>query len=443
MSELKICLTESQAKFVDLVQSKDCDNCLFVGGPGCGKSYLLGLIAVLLVQHSKEANIYVYAPEHHHIRTIEVPNVVYWLDLLKIKHKGYNSHENMIKIESPNCGDIYFKPMDNPATFVGYQSYAALIDELDTIAEDKADEIYRAVLMRNRQQPTDVPEEYRRVDDATGRMVSMNKIISFTTPEGYNFCYKNWELRDHPDYKQIKGKTADNPTVTSKYLQQIRDRFPVHIAEAYLNGEFVNMQSLSVYFNYKPDLHDSSEVIRPGENLYIGCDFNVENTSATIFVKREGGREWHAVEELTGIRDSATLAAIIHDKWQRKGHHITMYPDSTGGNRSNANASYSAIRELSDKGFTIRAYSKNKNAVIDDRINSTNKAFAECRIFINQRNCPVVSRCLVNQPYDKNGKPCKKTGYDHQNDATTYPIVYEMGLRPVLFQIPFSFAQKR
>lgn len=443
MSELKISLTKSQAEFVELVRSKDCDNCLFVGGPGCGKSYLLGLVAVLLVQHSKDANIYIYAPEHHHIRTIEVPNVILWLDQFKIKHSGYLSHENMIKISTPNCGNIYFKPMDNPAAFVGYQSYAALIDELDTIPEAKADEIYRGISMRNRQQPNDVPADYRVLDEESGRMVCMNKIISFTTPEGYNFCYRNWELRDHPDYKQVKGRTADNPTVTSKYLQQIRDRFPAHVAEAYLNGEFVNMQSLSVYFNYNPNLHDSSEEIQGREPLYIGCDFNVDNTSATVFVKRNGGKEWHAVDELTGVRDAATLAQLIYDRWAKHGHQITMYPDSTGGNRSNANASYSAIKELSDRGFMIRSFSKNKNAAVQDRIDAANKGFMEGRVFVNQRKCPTVSRCLINQPYDKNGKPDKKSGYDHQNDATTYPLVFEMGPKPKLFKIDFSFAQKR
>lgn len=441
MTALSISLTDSQARFVDLVQSKDCDNPLFVGGPGCGKSYLLGLIAVMLVQHSKDANIYVYAPEHHHIRTIEVPNIIYWLDQFKIKHSGHLKHEGMIRIDTPNCGDIFFKPMDNPAGFVGYQSYAALIDELDTLPEAKAEEVYRGIVMRNRQQPDDVPDDYRRLEIETNKMVSMNKVISFTTPEGYNFCYKRWELNPSDDYKQVKGRTADNPTVTRKYLDDLKSQFPAHVAEKYLNGEFVNMQSLSVYFNYDPNLHDTFETLQPGENIYVGCDFNVENTAATIYVKRNGGKQWHAVDELHGIRDAATLADLLA-KYAKRGHQVTMYPDSSGSNRGNANASApSAIQELRNKGFTIRAPSK--NGLVDDRVNATNNAFAEGKLFVNQRTCPVTSRCLINQSYDKNGKPDKKSGYDHQNDATTYPIVYEFGLRKTLFRIPFSFAQKR
>jgi len=437
MKTLEICLTPSQSEFVSL----ECRHPLFVGGPGCGKSYIIGLVAAMYVQHSKEAHIYIYAPENHHIRTIEVPNVLHWLNKFGIKNKGYNSHENMIKIETPGCGNIYFKPMDNPSALVGYQSYLALIDELDTLTEEKASEIWKAVLMRNRLQPEDVAKEYRRWDEAKQRWACVNKTMAFTTPEGFNFCYKNWELRDHPEYKQVKGRTLDNPVVDSAYVEGIRERFPAHIAEAYLNGEFVNMQSVSVYFNYDPKLHDSIEVIHPGESLFIGCDFNVENTSATVYVKRNGGKEWHAVEELTGVRDAATLADLIDRQYQKKGHQITMYPDNSGINRSNANAvSLTAIDELAKKGFRIRA--NKKNFLIDDRVAATNAAFLKGRLFVNQRTAPTVSTCFVNQSFDKAGKPDKKSGYDHQNDASTYPIVFEMGPRPKIFRLDCSFVNK-
>lgn len=389
---------------------------------------------------SKEANIYIYAPQHHHIRTIEVPNVLYWLRQFKLKHKPYNKHEGVIEVESPNCGNFYFKPMDDPSALVGYQSYAALVDELDVLDEDKAGEIWKAVLSRNRQQPKGVSDEHKTYDARLQKKMCSNIAAAFTTPEGYRFCYKKWELERPEGYEQVKGCTLDNPEASSAYIQDVRDSHPPHIAEAYLRGEFINMQSTAVYFNYNPELHNSFEEVRPKEPLYIGCDFNVDNTSATVFVKRNGN-EWHAVDELSGVRDAATLAQLIDNKYASKGHRITMYPDSSGKARSNANASMSAISELEAKGFQIKA--NGHNFPIEDRVNATNNAFLKGWLYINQRNCPATTRCLVNQPYDKNGKPCKKTGYDHQNDATTYPIVFELGLRPKLFSIPFSFAQKR
>jgi len=42
-----------------------------------------------------------------------------------------------------------------------------------------------------------------------------------------------------------------------------------------------------------------------------------------------------------------------------------------------------------------------------------------------------VARCLEQQAY-KDGEPDKKAGFDHQNDATGYPIAYEFPiLRPM------------
>ena len=433
-------MTQSQLNFYSLIQNPEINHPLFVGGPGCGKSFILALSAVTLAMRSKEAHIYIYAPQHHHIRTIEVPNVVYWLKQFKIKHKQYNKHEGVIEVDSPNCGNFYFKPMDDASALVGYQSYAALVDELDTLDEDKAHEIWKAVLSRNRQQPANVDESHKVWDQRLQRKVCANIAAAFTTPEGYRFCYKKWELENPEGYSQVKGCTLDNPQASSAYIQDVRDSYAPHIAEAYLNGEFINMQSTAVYFNYDPVLHDSFEEIYRGEPLFIGCDFNVDNTSATVYIKRNG-KEWHAVDEFSGVRDSATLAKMIFDKYASKGHRIVMYPDSSGKARSNANASVSAISELTARGFLVRA--NGHNFPIEDRVNATNNAFLKGWLFINQRNCPNTTRCLVNQPYDKNGKPCKKTGYDHQNDATTYPIVFELGLRPKIFKIPFSFAQKR
>lgn len=428
MTAIEISLTESQNDFLQL----DCDYPLFVGGPGCGKSFLLGLSAVSDALHSPQANVYIYAPENHHIRTIEVPNVLYWLETLKIKNKGYNKQENCIVTEDNRCGDFYFKNMESSANMVGYESYAAHVDELDTLDEKKAAEIWRAILMRNRQQPEGVDKQYKQYDNERKSWFCRNKVRAYTTPEGYRFCYKTWELRDHPDYKQVKGSTADNPALPSSYVDSIRDRYPAHIADAYLVGEFVNMESLAVYYNYNPSINYTDEEIKTGENLYIGCDFNVDNTSATTYVRRNGGKEWHAVDEFAGVRDAAELAHLIQERY--KGHKITVYPDSSGRARNNSNsANLSSIQELESRGFLIRANSK--NFLVVDRVNATNRAFSKGRLFINQHKCPTVSRCLVNQPYDKHGKPCKKTGYDHQNDATTYPIVFEMGAKKVLFPV--------
>jgi hypothetical protein len=70
---------------------------------------------------------------------------------------------------------------------------------------------------------------------------------------------------------------------------------------------------------------------------------------------------------------------------------------------------------------------------------ATNAAFESGRLRINATACPNVSSCLEQQTY-KNGEPDKSSGNDHQNDATTYPIAYEMPIVKPVANINFSFA---
>ncbi len=43
---------------------------------------------------------------------------------------------------------------------------------------------------------------------------------------------------------------------------------------------------------------------------------------------------------------------------------------------------------------------------------------------MNVTKCPHFAKCLERQIYDDYGQPDKKSGFDHMNDAGTYPIAY-------------------
>jgi len=232
----------------------------------------------------------------------------------------------------------------------------------------------------------------------------------------------------------IQAKTRDNPYLSPEYIQSLIDTYPPALINAYLEGEFVNLKSSTVYNVYDRGVHDSREQIIPGEPLRIGCDFNIDNTAAVIYVMR--GKDWHGVAELAKVRDTTILIENIKARWDT--HPITVYPDSSGTQRSNANSTNPAsIALLKQAGFAVRA--KEKNALVKDRVMAMNKALASGNVYINYRNCPVTAQCLEQQSYDKNGDPDKKSGHDHQNDAATYPIAYEMPIKRPLFTIDFSF----
>jgi hypothetical protein len=114
-----------------------------------------------------------------------------------------------------------------------------------------------------------------------------------------------------------------------------------------------------------------------------------------------------------------------------------MYPDASGKNRKSSNASESDIALLEQAGFDVRVNAS--NPAVKDRVLSMNKALECGKVWINDAKCVNTARGLEQQAYDKNGEPDKTGGVDHQNDASTYPIVYEMPVVKPVAQIPVSF----
>jgi hypothetical protein len=115
------------------------------------------------------------------------------------------------------------------------------------------------------------------------------------------------------------------------------------------------------------------------------------------------------------------MCRLLKDKYPQ--HRVIVYPDASGGSRKTVDASVSDIAIIQQSGFEVRANPSNPS--VRDRINAVNKQFETGRLWVNSYNCPTVAKNLEQQAYDTNGEPDKKSGFDHQNDATGYPIAYE------------------
>jgi hypothetical protein len=79
------------------------------------------------------------------------------------------------------------------------------------------------------------------------------------------------------------------------YIPSLRDTYPAHLLAAYLEGEFVNLTTGSVYAEFDRRLNRLAELILPKEPLHVGMDFNVGKMAAIMHVLRDG--EPHAVAE--------------------------------------------------------------------------------------------------------------------------------------------------
>lgn len=417
MRTLRIKATEPQAQFLALPHKYR----LFCAGFGAGKSEAMANAAMIDACESSDALIGLYAPTYDLIRLITAPRLTAKLTEHGIRHT-YNKTENVIYTHTMRFGDFILRTLDNPERIVGYETYKAHCDELDTLPKEHARHAWNQVIARNRQMPTGIADVF-------------NQASAYTTPEGFRFCHERWVTKRTESYGMVQAPSYTNPFLPKDYINSLRESYPGELVQAYIEGRFVNLTSGSVYNAYDRERCRSTETVLPDEPVFIGQDFNVGAMASTVYVRRPNG--WHAVDQLTGVYDTPALVRILTERYA--GHRITVYPDASGASRKTVNASESDISLLKQAGFVVKV--KDANPKVKDRIMSVNQAFECGKLWVNDRACQDVASCLEQQAYDKNGEPDKSGGFDHQNDATGYPIVFEMPV--VKPETPVGISLKR
>ena len=178
-------------------------------------------------------------------------------------------------------------------------------------------------------------------------------------------------------------------------------------------GQFVNVNSESVYSSYNRERNRSKETIIQGENLYVGVDFNVTNMNAVIHVKRD--KKLYAVGEIVGAYNTQSICEQLKAKYP--GHNFTSNPDASGNARRSSGSSDFSIL----KSNNIKVDAPKKNPSVSERVNAVNLAFEKELYFVDDDACPTYAEALENQSY-KDGVPDKKTGYDHVTEAGGYCV---------------------
>ncbi|EGY53135.1 phage terminase [Neisseria shayeganii 871] len=385
----------------------------YVAGYGSGKTWVGCDSLMIHCLRYPKINAGYFAPTYPQIRDIFYPTVeeVAFDCGLSVSINQSNKEVHVYS-GSRYRSTVICRSMDNPASIVGFKIGHALCDEIDTMKREKAREAWRKIIARMRY----------KVDGLR------NGIDVTTTPEGFQFVYEQFvkAVREKPElgklYGLIQASTYDNAAnLPDDYITSLKASYPPQLIEAYLNGQFVNLNSGTVYSNFDREENHTDAEMEHGEALHIGMDFNVLKMAAVVYVIRDGNP--YAVAELTDVRDTPTMADLLKERYA--GRAITIYPDASGQNRSSKNWSQSDISILKQAGFVIRVDSTNPS--VKDRVNSTQAMLlngnGERRLKVNTRNCPRLTEAMEQQVYDNNGEPDKTSGHDHVTDAGTYPIV--------------------
>ncbi|PHQ27861.1 phage terminase large subunit [Leeuwenhoekiella nanhaiensis] len=369
-----------------------------VGGFGSGKSKAGTIKTVEKKKEYPGINVAYYLPTYPLIKDIAFPNFKEYLDQQGIP---YVLNETDKEFRTP-LGKIILRSMDKADTIVGYEVGYSLIDEADILPKKKMRDVFVKIAGRNRKPLPDG---------------AVNCIDMVSTPEGFKFLYDFFVRDNKPNRKLIKAKTKDNPFLPESYIETLMDIYTEQELEAYLNGEFVNLNSGSVYYAFDRKVNHSDREMKPGEILHVGMDFNITKMSATIRVT--DGPVSTAVAEITNAYDTADMISILKERYSK--HTIVVYPDASGNARNTAGES--DIKLLKKARFKVIHAPKNPS--VRDRITTVNGSFknakGEITNFINTNNCPELTEAYERLPY-KNGVPDKESGFDHITDGDGYCV---------------------
>jgi len=432
---MKFELTKSQTIALQEMMLYEYTAIAFVAGFGAGKSFILTVIMVLMKLRYPGCDLLYLTPVFSNFRDILIPTLD---EILLQTNIGYKINKTTGEVWFDKGGRIIVKSMDDPSKLIGFNVLHCFLDELDTLPTAKAREVYLKASARKRKKTQKVDSEGNLVFNKNGDVIyEINKSFVATTPEGFRFTYEMFKKNKPDDHLLIQASTRENKFLPDNYVKSLEAIYGKEQIQGYIDGEFTNLTSGTVFSDFKRELCNSLETYRNREPIHVGVDFNVLGISAVVYVKRpslyDQGKSILnynynnkdtivAIDHLQKVQDTPQLIELLNQKYP--GCNIICYPDASGANTSTKGATVSDISMLKQAGFLCKYPKKNPN--IMDRVLSSNSAFKNELVKVNIERCPDFVEALEQQVYDnKTEMPEKNVGsgtIDDITDSGTYII---------------------
>lgn len=417
-------LLPHQAEFISDTTTRDL---ALVGGRGCGKTYSLCIKLITLAALNPGYVGAALSPTGPMASKVLIPEMLDALQRCGISY-DFNRSERRFELKfGSKKTTIYILSAENVRDGLGLNLAFFGLDEADTMHPEVAFEAWRKL-------------------KGALRSGLVRQSVAVSTPEGYGFMYRHWVKDITPsnalDRRIIHGKGTDNIFLPDDFFEGLRATYPAHYLEAYINGQFTNMTSGSVYPDYDPVLnHTNLSIQTLPDNvraLHLGMDFNVKSErhphGISIITSAVLNNQPYVIDEIYGASRTSDAIEMIRAKYPDK--TIYVYPDASG-NADKTSASISDRTQLNAAGFIDR--SPMGNPRVKDRVTAVNSLIKDGnghrRLLINKDACPVLSSCLIQQPYDpRSNEPQKDTGLDDPIDGLGYFVNVNWPVRRIAFE---------
>jgi hypothetical protein len=391
----------------------------FLGGYGSGKSFCIILLLLIILKKYAGYNVRILLCG---ITLGDISKLIL-VDFFKIL--SYNNipyrHDKKVNIVHVNDTTIFCKPIQDPQLIYGDNVEIQLIDEIDELKKDTADQVFKALAERLR-----------------GNRLPDREPFScfFTTTQGKKrACYQ--KLRQFKElgirYALVRGRTEDNRYNASSYVDNLKAVYSEEEQKAFLHGYFMDLSSGRVY----SDFEEQTMVIQPfeilpNETIYIGQDKNIGYNKAVCVIVREGIIYNIRVFSTQAVQD---VPRIVRSTYPT--NPIYWYPDASA-----AEIIGGYTQELAR--YDIHLQLAKFNPSILARVFVVNKLYklGKCLVF------KELSKELINahdgRTFDDQGKPEKIQGEkcpSHVCDADEY-VKWRLVMTLPQFAMIRSLAEK-
>ena len=328
-------------------------------------------------------------------------------DLLASKGIPYDYNISKHKFKTP-YGIIKLFQLQKPQRIIGAELTYIGFDEFDIESYKNCDIAFKKAIGRMR--GSDNCEVY---------------IVS--TPEGYHYCHKIFVEDESPDRLLVHGKTTDNKFLPDSYLALMRSTYDERLLDAYMNGQFTNLQQGSTYYAFDRQKHTGQVSYNPTLPLRIGMDWNVDPLCAVIWQRYTQKPHIRVVEEISlhhqGEGDLMTQRMCDTIKEKYPNNRYIAYPDSTGSARGSS-AQYSDIEIVRRNKIQVNV--KHINPRVVNRVNAMNKQLADNNILINT-SCKGLIGDLEKVTNKQGTREIDKSNKNltHMTDAFGYSVFWE------------------
>ncbi len=231
-----------------------------------------------------------------------------------------------------------------------------------------------------------------------------------TSPEGYKHIYKIF-VTDQAinNSHMIQADSLQNHFLPQDYFDTMYENYSPQQLKAWLHGEFVNMNSESVFDFERRYNHASVTIDTSDTEIYFAADFNVGGcvTLAALFINDI----IYIFDEII-TKDTFETRDTLQDLYPTQ--DIWMVADTSGGNSSTS--SHQSNHDLLLEIPKLTMLQGPSNPGIIDSIHSVNAALRNQKLFIDTDKCPNLTKALEQHAYDKNGMPEKFS--NHLDGAT-------------------------